>query len=76
MEEMKIMSNTALINLLASKTVSYTQMLAGNIKTEEFYNCKRTIEQLTAEIELRKRGAAMKSNLLTSNSISYRNEEY
>lgn len=75
MEDLKIMSNTALINLLASKTVSYTQMLAGNIKTEEFYNCKRIIEQLTAEIELRK-GAnnLQRSSLLINTSVSYRKE--
>ena len=76
MEEIKIMSNTALINLLANKTVSYTQMLAGNIKTEEFYNCKRAIEQLTAEIELRKGSNNLQRSLLTSTSVSYRNEEY
>ena len=74
MEEIKIMSNTALINLLASKTVSYTQMLAGNIKTEEFYNCKRTIEQLTAEIELRKGANNLQGNLLMNTSGSYPKE--
>ena len=55
MEDLKKMSLTVLVNLLAAKTVLYTQLLAGNIKTEEFYQCKHLIGQITAEIELRKR---------------------
>jgi hypothetical protein len=62
MEDLKNMSHTALVNLLAKKTVAYTQMLAGNIKTEEFYECKHLIGQLTAEIDLRKRTNSVPAN--------------
>lgn len=74
MEEIKNMSNTALINLLAGKPVLYTQMLASNIKTDEFYNCKRLIEQLTAEIELRKEANNTPGNSAMITSISYSKE--
>ena len=74
MEEIKNMSNTALFNLLSNKTVSYTQMLAANMKTDEFYKCKRIIEQLTAEIELRKGAHNAPGKPITSTSVSYRNE--
>ena len=74
MEEITNMSNTALFNLLASKTVSYTQMLAGNIKTNEFYKCKRLIERLTAEIELRNGSNNSPGNSLMSTPASYHKE--
>lgn len=54
MHQFKEMSNAALINLLAEHTASYTQMLTNNIKTDEFYICKQTIEMLTAEFRARK----------------------
>lgn len=74
MEEIKNMSHTALINLLAGKTALYTQMLASNIKTHEFYKCKRIIEQITAEIEARKQANNTPGNSATIASVSYRNE--
>jgi hypothetical protein len=55
MHQFKKMSNAVLVNLLAERTALYTQMLTNNIKTEEFYKCKRTIEMLTAEFMARKK---------------------
>ncbi len=54
MHQFKKLSNTVLVNLLAEHTALYTQMLTNNIKTEEFYTCKQTIEMLTAEFRARK----------------------
>ena len=54
MHQFKEMSNAALINLLAEHTALYTQMLTNNIKTDEFYTCKQTIDMLTAEFRARK----------------------
>ena len=54
MHQYKKLSNTVLVNLLAEHTALYTQMLTNNIKTEEFYTCKQTIEMLTAEFRARK----------------------
>jgi hypothetical protein len=53
MKKYKDFSHSALMDLLVRHTALYTQMLAENIKTDEFYRCKRTIDQLTAEIESR-----------------------
>lgn len=65
MEDLKSISNTALVNLLAQKTISYTQMLAGNIKTDEFYNCKQLIERLTTEIKRRKGTGSASADSIT-----------
>jgi hypothetical protein len=54
MHQFKKLSNTVLVNLLAEHTALYTQMLTNNIKTEEFYTCKQTIEMLTDEFRARK----------------------
>ena len=54
MHQFKKMTNAVLVNLLAEHTALYTQMLTNNIKTEEFYTCKQTIEMLTAEFRARK----------------------
>ena len=53
MKKYKDFSHSALIDLLIRHTALYTQMMAENIRTDEFYRCKRTIDQLTAEIESR-----------------------
>ena len=54
MHQFKEMSNAALINQLVEHTALYTQMLTNNIKTDEFYTCKQTIDMLTAEFKARK----------------------
>lgn len=53
MRQFNELSHSALIDLLANQTAFYTQMLSDNIKTNEFYKCKRLLEQLTMEVELR-----------------------
>jgi len=55
MRQIKNLKNGELLNLLSVHTTLYTQMLTNNIKTEEFYACKQTIEALTAEILSRKK---------------------
>ena len=74
MKDLKKMSHTALVNLLANETVLYTQMLAGNIKTDEFYQCKQLIERLTEEIESRKRTNSVPANSMIRSVISSRNK--
>ena len=54
MHQFKEMSNAALINQLVEHTAFYTEMLTNNIKTDEFYTCKQTIDMLTAEFKARK----------------------
>ena len=54
MPQIKNLENVELLNLLTAHTTLYTQMLTNNIKTEEFYACKQTIDVLTAEILARK----------------------
>lgn len=54
MEDLRNISDHALLNLLAQQTILYTQMLSGNVKTGEFYDRKQLIERITAEIGLRK----------------------
>jgi hypothetical protein len=53
MKQFNELNDSALIDLLATQTSFYTQMLSDNIKTDQFYKCKRMIEQLTREIALR-----------------------
>jgi hypothetical protein len=55
MEDLRKMSYNALLTLLAQQTMIYTQLLTGNIKTSEFYACKELLEELTTEIEFRKK---------------------
>jgi len=55
MHQFKKITNAVLVNMLAEHTALYTQMLTNNIKTEEFYTCKQTIETLTAEFMARKK---------------------
>jgi len=55
MPQIKDLKNVELLNLLTKHTTLYTQMLTNNIKTEEFYVCKRIIEALTTEITARKK---------------------
>jgi hypothetical protein len=66
MKQYRDINHSALIDLLAKHTTLYTQMLSDNIKTNEFYKCKRTIEQLTAEIELRKRNASSENSTIST----------
>lgn len=74
MRDLKKMSLTALVSLLATETVVYTQMLAGNKKTDEFYQCKKLIEQLTEEIESRKITHTASSSSLRRSAIHLRNK--
>lgn len=53
MNQFSEMSHSRLLDLLAQHTTEYTQMLADNVKSNDFYKCKRVIEQLTTELELR-----------------------
>ena len=55
MKQYSDLNNSTLIDMLAKHTALYTQLLADNIKTDEFYKCKRLVELLTAEFELRRR---------------------
>ena len=55
MPQIKDLKNVELLNLLTKHTTLYTQMLTNNIKTEEFYVCKRIIEALNTKITARKK---------------------
>jgi len=74
MHQFKKLPNAVLVNLLAEHTALYTQMLTNNIKTEEFYTCKQTIEMLTAEFMSRKKSDAP-GELSVDSAISRFNEE-
>ena len=43
-----------LVEILAQKTLKYTQLLVYKDFGEEYKECKETIRQILAEIELRK----------------------
>lgn len=58
MNQFTQMSHSSLLDLLAQYTTEYTQMLADNDKSNAFYKCKRLIEQLTSELELRMRSSS------------------
>ena len=68
MEQFKNMSHSSLINMLAEYTIIYTQMLSSNIKTDEFYKCKQTIEQLTAEVKLRSKVNSGRNSTITNHA--------
>jgi|GEM_PF-4939112 hypothetical protein len=52
-----------LLDMLAFYTTQYTQMLAVNNKSDDFYRFKRKIDQLTHELESRKPEYAMPNKL-------------
>jgi hypothetical protein len=54
MEDFKNMDTAQLTDQLAKKTDHYMKMLKAGVKHEEFYACKKTIDQLALEIERRK----------------------
>ena len=74
MPQIKNLKNGELLNLLTAHTTLYTQMLTNNIKTEEFYACKQTIDVLTAEILARKERNP-RGQLSGDSAISQINEE-
>ncbi len=52
MENLHNLDDAALMDMLASYTVIYTQMIADrNMDSEEFYNCKLMVKLLQKEIE-------------------------
>lgn len=55
MNQYSHISYSNLLDMLAKYTTQYTQMLADNNKTDDFYKCKRQIEQLTTELATRRR---------------------
>ena len=57
MNQFSEMSQTSLLDLLARCTTDYTQMLSDNDKSNEFYKCKRLLEQVTTELEKRMRNS-------------------
>lgn len=75
MHQFKKLPNAVLVNLLAEHTALYTHMLTNNIKTEEFYTCKQTIEMLTAEFMARKKISDVPGELSVDSAISRLNEE-
>lgn len=72
MNQFRDISKPELLDMLAKQTPLYTQMLADNIKTKEFYKCKRLIEQLVSEIELRKMAVSGESTI--SDPVTFREE--
>jgi hypothetical protein len=69
MKQFNELTYSELIDMLAKHTVLYTQLLSDNIKTTEFYKCRRLIEKLTAEIKKRKH-ATSSGNSATNQSVS------
>ena len=70
--EYQHLENSVLLDMLAEYTARYTRMMTEDEKAEEFYAFKRTIEQLTYEIELRKN---LENNSTISNpDISFAQE--
>jgi hypothetical protein len=55
MNQYSHLNHTSLLDLLAKHTAEYTQMLADNDRSYEFYKCRRTVEKLTEELESRMR---------------------
>lgn len=56
MQNLHTLQYDALVDLLSSYTVKYTQMIANHqMNTEEFYNCKIMVKYLQEEIEARDR---------------------
>ena len=73
MRQFNELSHSALIDLLAKQTALYTQMLSDNIKTNEFYKCKRLLEQLATEVEFRMKEKPSE-NPATDTPVSLRHE--
>ena len=57
MNQFSHLSHTNLLDMLARHTAEYTQMLADNNKSDDFYKCSRIVEKLTEELEARMREA-------------------
>ena len=70
MKQFSELTHSDLIDMLAKHTALYTQLLSDNIKTTEFYKCRRLIDKLAAEIEIRKNSAASGSSA-TKSSVPF-----
>ena len=55
MEDLKELPLAALVDMLASHTSDYLRILRNGGTKEEYDNCKRLINRLTTEIELRRK---------------------
>ena len=67
MNDYSQINHSQLLDMLASDTTQYTQMLADNNKSEDFYKCKRRVEKLTAELESRRHtGRSQETNSINS----------
>lgn len=63
MSSLQHINQADLLDMLAFYTTQYTQMLAVNDKSDDFYRFKRKIDQLTHELESRKPEHAMPNKL-------------
>ncbi len=71
MKQLRELPHSDLIDMLAKHTTLYTQLLSDNIKTNEFYKCRRMVEKLTAEIEIRK-NSAPSGGSATNSSVPFK----
>jgi hypothetical protein len=66
MEEHQNMAMEELVDILAQKTRKFTQLMVYKDFGNEYKECKQAIQQILAEIELRKEKTFVQQNKATS----------
>jgi len=65
-EDLQHMTRDELVDILAQKTGKFTQLLVYKDFGKEYKECKKAIQQVLAEIELRKEKTLVQQNKATS----------
>jgi len=70
MDERQNMTKEELVDILAQKTQKFTQLLVYKDFGSEYKECKEAIQQIIAEIEVRKKLINKRSNSSNSSVLS------
>ena len=70
MEDRQNMTMEELVDILAQKTEKFTQLLVYKNFGNEYKECKEAIQQILAEIELRKGSKEERSKSSSSSALS------
>ena len=70
MEDRQNMTMEELVDILAQKTQKFTQLLVYKDFGNEYKECKEAIQQILAEIELRKKNIIQNTDPIFSQSNS------
>ena len=69
-ENLQNMTKEELVDILAQKTQKFTQLLVYKNFGSEYKECKEAIQQIIAEIELRKKTITELTNFSPSSALS------